>query len=509
MAKVSAKKASAPSKPAMDEHNSVPKLVETPKKKDSMQEPLAENPLIEECIQRTYVEAAMVEREHAEFHNCYSVRSVTDDLKFLRFVYGDDLDIGPEDVTPEFVESLKHLGKDIYFFVQGLGIENTPQTYIKQKYEFIQSTIPQASPHLFYLAWNGLLKNDSFMRVMRQKFNLSHFNDMLCSRDIPAIGSNRTRYRTKLILADDMARKSNGNGRRTTGRLLNDGSGLILKEGIVWLPNGKALPAFPQAYVPLNQTQVILIRHGKSKHESGGDNPEFVGSGSRDYWENNRRISGSVGNHLHDDGIRTARELGRDFKVAVDTLTEAGYPLWSWSKETPILVYGSESENTEQTARYFLMEGGYTNLSFKAIYGLNSQKYGALTHRSKKEVIDEVIRIYGHRWGGSDSELKAKAKSMFKNRFYHFPDGETLLESDWRIAYSFVDLLQKNLGRRIVLCDHSGAIRVFEAIMKTLDFADYSTRKEAQDSILAICYQPGRNPRYDFLQRSEYPLRKR
>jgi broad specificity phosphatase PhoE len=269
------------------------------------------------------------------------------------------------------------------------------------------------------------------------------------------------------------------------------------------------LPLFPQAYVPLNQTQVFLIRHGRSKHESGGSNPEFVGSGSRDYWENNRRISGHVGNHLHDEGILTARELGKDFRVAVDTLTEAGYPLWSWSKETPILVYGSESENTEQTARYFLMEAGYTNLSFKAVYGLNSQKYGALTHRSKKDVMDEVVRIYGPNWGGSDAELKTRAKSMFKNRFYHFPDGETLLESDWRIAYNFVDLLQKNLGKRIVLCDHSGAIRVFEAVMKTLDFADYSTRKEAQDSILAICYQPGRNPRYDYLQRSEYLLRER
>ena len=476
--------------------------------KSEQKETKVANPLVEECIQRTYVEAAMVEREHAEFHNCYSIRSVTDDLRFLRFVYGEKLDIKPEDVTPEFVESLKHLGKDIYFFIQGLGIENTPQTYIKRKYEFIQSTIPQGNPFLFYLAWNGLVNNDSFLRVMRQKFNLSHFNDTLCSRDIPAIGSNRTRYRTKLVLADDMA-NTKDNGRRTEGRLLNDGSGLILKEGIVWLPNGKALPLFPQAYVPLNQTQVFLIRHGKSKHESGGDNPEFVGSGSRDYWRDNRRISGNVGNHLHDEGIRTARELGKDFRVAVDTLAKAGYPLWSWSKETPILVYGSESENTEQTARNFLLESGYTNLSFKAMYGLNSQKYGALTHFSKKEVMAEVIRIYGPSWGGSDADHKARAKSMFKNRFYHFPDGETLLESDWRIAYNFVDLLQKNLGRRIVLCDHSGAIRVFEAVMKTLDFADYSIRKEAQDSILAICYQPGRNPRYDYLQHSDYLLRQR
>jgi broad specificity phosphatase PhoE len=467
-----------------------------------------DNPLVEECIQRTYVEAAMVEREHAEFHNCYSVSSVTDDLRFLRFVHGEKLDINPEDVTLEFVESLKHLGKDIYFFIQGLGIENTPQTYIKRKYEFIESTIPQGNQHLFYLAWNGLLNNDSFMRVMRQKFNLSHFNDTLCARDIPAIGSNRTRYRTKLVLADDMA-NTQGNGRRTKGRLLNDGSGLILNEGIVWLPNGKAMPLFPQAYVPLNQTHVILIRHGRSVHESGGDNPEFVGSGSRDHWRNNRRISGHVGNNLHEDGIRTARELGKDFRVAVDTLEEAGYPLWSWSKETPILVYGSESENTEQTARYFLMESGYTNLSFRALYGLNSQKYGALTHRRKKDVMAEVVRIYGPRWGGSDADHKARAKSMFKNRFYHFPDGETLLESDWRIAYNFVDLLEKNLGKRIVLCDHSVAIRVFEAVMKTLDFADYSTRKEGQESILAICYHTGRNPRYDYLQHREYPLRER
>lgn len=468
-----------------------------------------ENTLIDECIKRTYVvEAAMVEREHAEFHNCYSIKSVTNDLKFLHHVYGDDLDIYPDDVTPEFVESLKHLGKDIYFFIQGLGIENTPQTYIKRKDEFIESAIPRGNPHLFYLAWNGLLNNDSFMRVMRQKFNLSHFADMLCARDIPAIGSNRTRYRTKLVLADDMA-NTKDNGRRTEGRLLNDGSGLILKEGIVWLPNGKAMPLFPQAYVPLNQTQLLLIRHGRSVHESGGDNPEFVGSGSRDYWKNNRRISGSVGNHLHDDGIDTARELGKDFRVAVDTLEQAGYPLWSWSKDTPIWVYGSESENTEQTARYFLTEAGYTNLAFKAIYGLNSQKYGALTHRSKNDVFAEVVRIYGSSWSGSEKDHKARAKAMFKNRFYHFPDGETLLESDWRIAHNFVKVLQQNLGRRVVLCDHSGAIRVFEAIMKTLDFADYSTRKENQDSILAICYQPGRNPRYDYLQHKEYLLRKR
>ena len=98
---------------------------------------------------------------------------------------------------------------------------------------------------------------------------------------------------------------------------------------------------------------------------------------------------------------------------------------------------------------------------------------------------------------------------MFKNRFYHYPEGETLIEADWRIAYSFVDLLNQNLGKRILLADHSGAIRVFEAVIRTLDFAEYSTIKEAQDSIMALCYQPGRNLRYDYLQRKDFLLRKR
>lgn len=503
MTKLSAKKA-----PKNEQTEPVALAPEIVHQETVIPDTLSENPVVKECIQHACVKAQMLEREHAEFHNCYSIESVKADLQFLQCVYSECLDIYQEDIKQEFVESLKHLGKDIYFFIQSLGIENTPQNYIKRKYEFVQNTIPRGNPFLFYLAWNGLLNNDSFMRLMRQKFSLAPFNDMLCSRDVPAIGSNLTRYRTKLVLADDMA-YSPGKGRRYTGRQLDDGSGLILKEKIVWLPNGKSMPLYPQGYVPLNQTQVILIRHGKSRHESGGDDPEFVGSGSRDNWQSNRRVSGSIGNHLKENGIHTARELGRDFKVVVDTLEAAGYPLWSWSKDTPILVYGSESENTEQTARYFLNEAGYHNLSFNAVYGLNSQKYGALTHRKKKEILSEVVRIYGNEWGGSNDDRMAKAKAMFKNRFYHFPEGETLLEADWRIAHNFVDLLQKNLGRRIVLCDHSGAIRVFEAIIKTLDFADYATRKEHQDSILALCYQPGKNPRYDYLQRFNYPLRKR
>ena len=91
----------------------------------------------------------------------------------------------------------------------------------------------------------------------------------------------------------------------------------------------------------------------------------------------------------------------------------------------------------------------------------------------------------------------------------YLPEGETLIEADWRIAHSFVDLLRNNLGRRIVLCDHSGALRVFEAVIRTLDFADYSTIKEGQDSIIAMAYQPGYNTRYDYLQKKGLPLRQR
>ena len=96
---------------------------------------------------------------------------------------------------------------------------------------------------------------------------------------------------------------------------------------------------------------------------------------------------------------------------------------------------------------------------------------------------------------------------MLKNRFYHYPEGETLIEADWRIGYTFIHLLKSNQGKRILLCDHSGAIRVFEALIRTLDFADYSSLKEGQDSIMALIYQPGMNVRYDYLQKKEYKLR--
>ncbi len=446
-------------------------------------------------------------REHAEFHNCYSVKSVKEDIAFLQAVFNDRISISPDDVTQDFINNLKLISKEIYFFFKTLETDLNPQNYIKAKFEFIRNRIPNGDPNLFYIAWNGLIRNDSFRRILLKTFSLGRFSDILAPQSIPTPGSAMTRYRTKLILADDMAVNPDGS-RRILGRSLEDGSGLIMRESIVWLPNGKALPLFPQAYVPLNQTHVILIRHGKSIHESGGDNPEFVGSGYWDSWESNRRITGSLGNFLNENGMSTAKELGKDFKVAVDILDKSGFPLWSWSKDTPIQVFGSESENTEQTARFFLQEAGYTNMQFHAMFGLNSQKYGALTFKLKNEVNEQAARIYG----GSDEitpEVKAKVSKMFKNRFYHYPKGETLIEADWRIAYSFVDLLNQNLGRRILLCDHSGAIRVFEAVIRTLDFAEYSTIKESQDSILALCYQPGRNLRYDYLQRKDYPLRAR
>ncbi|MDP8232120.1 MAG: histidine phosphatase family protein [Candidatus Zophobacter franzmannii] len=450
--------------------------------------------------------SGIAHREHREFHNCYTVKSITNDIRFLNMIYDGKTELTDASVTPELINNLKYLGKRIYFFILSMDKNFNPNAYIKRKYEFINNYFSGGNPHLFFLAWNGLIKNDSFKRLMMQVFNLRRFNSELCPQNIPHFGSNMTRYRTKLVLADDMATDEQG-VRRKAGRSLDDGSGLSMQEGIIWLPNGKAIPLFPQAYVPINQTQVILVRHGRSHNESGGSNPVFVGSGYWDSWENNRRIPGSVGNYLHEDGINTARELGKDFKVAVDCLEKENYSLWSWGKDRPVHIFGSESENTEQTARYFLQEGGYTNISFNPMYGLNSQKYGALTHKYKKDIFAKTIEIYKDEWGGTDEELKSKVKKYFKNRFFHFPEGETLLESDWRIAFSFVELLKKNLGNRIVLADHSGAIRVFAAVIKTLDFADYASLKEGHESIIALKFQPGKNLRYDYLQKKEFMLR--
>ncbi len=445
------------------------------------------------------------ECEHTEFHNAYTVNSIKNDIAFLEVVYGEKAKYSENDVNTELIILLKGLGKEIYFFILSLGTDLTPQVYIKLKYEFIQSKIPDGCQQLFYLAWNGLIINDSFKKILRQKFNLAPFSEVITPNNIPFMGSTNKRYRNKMVLADDMAKTPEGN-RRVEGRELNDGSGLKMRERIVWFPNGKAMPIFPQAYVPLNQSQVILIRHGKSEQESGGDNPKFVGSGYKDSWYDNRRVSGSMGNHLKPEGIETAKDLGRNFKVASDILAKEGHPLWSWSKDNPIKVFGSESENTEQTARYFLQEAGYSNLSFNAIYGLNSQKYGALTHRLKNEVFAETVRVSKRNLGKTDEEKLKNVKAEFKNRFYHYPEGETLIEADWRIAFSFVDLLKKNQGKRILLADHSGAIRVFAAIIKNLDFADYASLKENQNSIIVLSYSPGKNVRYDYLQHSDFPL---
>ncbi|HRW62668.1 MAG TPA: histidine phosphatase family protein, partial [Bacteroidales bacterium] len=174
-----------------------------------------------------------------------------------------------------------------------------------------------------------------------------------------------------------------------------------------------------------------------------------------------------------------------------------------------IQVFGSESENTEQTARYFLQEAGYTNIRFDAVYGLNSQKYGALTHKFKKDISQKMLEIYGKSMDGTDEEKKKAIKDILKNRFYHYPEGESLIEADWRIASSFVELVKSNLGNRVLLADHSGALRVIEAVIRTLDFADYSTIKEGQDSIMAMVYEPGKNIRYDYLQKKGFYLRKR
>ncbi len=448
-------------------------------------------------------------REHAEFHNAYQAENIRNDIRFLRAVYADRISLSPEHVNDEFLGDLKSLGKRLYFFIHGLTDHVTPISYIKHKFNFLRKNVPNADPHLFYLAWNGLLRNDSFKRLLHQKFSLKGFNDVIVSRNIPPYGQRNTRYRLKLVLAPEDLLISNKGQLRNTGRILDDGTGLFMKEGITWLPNGKGMPLYPDAYVPANQTQLIIIRHGKSVHESGGDNPEFVGSGVWDTWKDNRRISGSIGNQLKPAGIDSARELGKDFKVVVDLLSGNGYPLWKMENGFRAPVFGSESENTEETVRYFLEAAGIMDMDFTPLFGLNSQKYGALTHRLKKDIFKIMLEVYGPGMSGTDEEKKKAAKALFKNRFYHFPEGETLIEADWRIAHSFLDLMRNNLGKRTVLCDHSGALRVFEAVIRTLDFADYSTIKEGQDSIIAMVYQYGYNVRYDYLQNKGLPLRKR
>jgi hypothetical protein len=107
-------------------------------------------------------------REHAEFHNAYQAENIKNDIRFLKAIYGDRISLAPEDVTADFLSQLKSLGKNLYFFILGLTDHVTPSSYIKHKFNFLQNNVPNADPHLFYLAWNGLLRNDSFKRLLHQ-----------------------------------------------------------------------------------------------------------------------------------------------------------------------------------------------------------------------------------------------------------------------------------------------------------------------------------------------------
>jgi hypothetical protein len=149
--------------------------------------------------------SGIAHREHREFHNCYTVKSITNDIRFLNMIYDGKTELTDASVTPELINNLKYLGKRIYFFILSMDKNFNPNAYIKRKYEFINNYFSGGNPHLFFLAWNGLIKNDSFKRLMMQVFNLRRFNSELCPQNIPHFGSNMTRYRTKLVLADDMA----------------------------------------------------------------------------------------------------------------------------------------------------------------------------------------------------------------------------------------------------------------------------------------------------------------
>ena len=164
-------------------------------------------------------------REHAEFHNSYRAESIKDDIKFLQGIYNDRISISPDDVDVNFINNLIVLGKNIYFFILGLENDVTPQDYIKYKFEFLQNNVPNADPHLFYLAWNGLIKNDSFKRLLHQKFSLARISDILVPKNIPAFGARHTRYRTKLVLAIEDMQINPGGEMRTTGRALDDAQG--------------------------------------------------------------------------------------------------------------------------------------------------------------------------------------------------------------------------------------------------------------------------------------------
>lgn len=108
------------------------------------------------------------QREHSEFHNCHTEESVKQDIAFLRLVYGDKLQISETDVTKDFINNLKVISKDIYFFIDALEKGISPHNYIKDKYEFIRYRIPHA-PNLFYLAWNGFLVSTTKCNILESR----------------------------------------------------------------------------------------------------------------------------------------------------------------------------------------------------------------------------------------------------------------------------------------------------------------------------------------------------
>ena len=170
-----------------------------------------------------------INREHAEFHNAYQKENIENDIRFLKAIYGDRMSLSPEDVTDDFLRELKSLGKRLYFFILGLTDHVTPSSYIKHKFSFLKGSVPNGDPHLFYLAWNGLLDNDSFKRILQKKFSLRRFDDLIVPRTIPPFGVRHTRYRTKLVLAmADL--KITGGKHRNTGRILESETGSSPRE---------------------------------------------------------------------------------------------------------------------------------------------------------------------------------------------------------------------------------------------------------------------------------------
>lgn len=45
------------------------------------------------------IPVSIAKREHAEFHNCHTERSVKNDIGFLKLVYGDKMKLSQDDVT--------------------------------------------------------------------------------------------------------------------------------------------------------------------------------------------------------------------------------------------------------------------------------------------------------------------------------------------------------------------------------------------------------------------------